>query len=132
MPLPPKTSTTFAVNPRTESDRRTLVALALLLTLAGALLTCCTVAPPIVTPTQPSYSGSAQTSGILRLVDGGAIVDAHYRARWKALCAAHANLFEVPPDPEAIRELPDGTLFADNQTLVQFAVMNRVHKGAAP
>lgn len=88
-----------------------------------------TVTPAIVPAQAASFDGGEQTSGILQLVDGGALITAGARARYNALVRVYGEDFlpaleidqglTAPPEAD-----PAGAYFITNEALQNFILMN--------
>ena len=107
------------------SDCRGVIVMVVLAALLLATGCAGTVAPWPVVPSQPSWSGSQQNSGMLRMVADGWIVDGQWVTRYQLLCASKfAAELAPPPDPNACLDLGDGMYLAHFQTVADFAYLN--------
>lgn len=89
-----------------------------------------TVTPKPVATSEASFDGGEQNSGILKLVDGGAIITEHARERFNALIEIYGEEFlpAIEKDRGIRPDLSDGTYFITNEALQKFILMNHWRK----
>lgn len=119
-----------------KRDNRNMVAVILVTVVLGALalmfIGCSsTVVPAPIAAAQASYDEGEQNSGILALVDGGALITARARERYNALILDYGREFAPPLElghgvSTSMRTTEDGraAYFISNEALQKFILMN--------
>jgi hypothetical protein len=124
---------------RRRQDRQFRI-LILVAALVGALAVCflsscaSTRTPDPVPVRQASFDQGEQSSGVLRLVDGGAIITAHARDRYNALVLTYGREFRPAMTIDyGITTTVDGAIQISNEALQKFILMNAWQRmGRAP
>lgn len=113
-----------------KRDNRNMVAVIIVTVVLGALavffIGCSsTVTPAPVESSQASYDEGEQNSGILALVDGGALITARARERYNALIAEFGGEFlPALQRDHGITPEADGKFRITNEGLQKFVVLN--------
>ena len=115
---------------RRRQDRQFRI-LILVAALVGALAVCflsscaSTRTPEPVPVRQASFDQGEQNSGLLRLVDGGAIITSHARDRFNVLALTYGDEFRPALVHDyGISALADDTFQISNEALQKFILMN--------